>query len=76
MGLPYFKNTPSIFLEKIGSHFRGYDLLQQIEGELSDQGSNLDFPESKSGVLPVTPSDNFPAKLKSELETPNLGLQR
>lgn len=26
---------------------------------LSDQGSNLDFPESKSGVLPVTPSDNF-----------------
>jgi hypothetical protein len=26
--------------------------------KLSDQGSNLDFPESKSGVLPVTPSDN------------------
>jgi hypothetical protein len=24
---------------------------------LSDQGSNLDFPESKSGVLPITPSD-------------------
>jgi hypothetical protein len=35
---------------------------------LSDQGSNLDFPESKSGVLPVTPSDNIckdqiPAKI-------------
>jgi hypothetical protein len=28
---------------------------------LSDQGSNLDFLESKSSVLPVTPSDNFPA---------------
>jgi hypothetical protein len=27
---------------------------------LSDQGSNLDFLESKSSVLPVTPSDNFP----------------
>jgi hypothetical protein len=25
---------------------------------LSHQGSNLDFPESKSGVLPVTPWDN------------------
>jgi hypothetical protein len=28
---------------------------------LSDQGSNLDFLESKSSVLPVTPSDNFPS---------------
>ena len=28
---------------------------------LSDQGSNLDFLESKSSVLPVTPSDRFPA---------------
>jgi hypothetical protein len=28
---------------------------------LSDQGSNLDFLESKSSVLPVTPSDSFPA---------------
>ena len=27
---------------------------------LSDQGSNLDFLESKSSVLPVTPSDSFP----------------
>ncbi len=27
---------------------------------MSDQGSNLDFLESKSSVLPVTPSDNFP----------------
>lgn len=29
---------------------------------LSDQGSNLDFPESKSGVLPVTPSDKTAKK--------------
>jgi hypothetical protein len=28
---------------------------------LSDQGSNLDFLESKSSVLPVTPSDSFSA---------------
>ena len=28
---------------------------------MSDQGSNLDFLESKSSVLPVTPSDRFPA---------------
>jgi hypothetical protein len=31
-----------------------------ISSKLSDQGSNLDFPESKSGVLPVTPSDKVP----------------
>ena len=29
--------------------------------QLSDQGSNLDFLESKSSVLPVTPSDNIQA---------------
>jgi hypothetical protein len=49
---------------------------------LSDQGSNLDFPESKSGVLPVTPSDNV-LLAKKGLKTLhigqaglNLGLQR
>ena len=36
-------------------HHKYYLLLVQ----LSCQGSNLDFLESKSSVLPVTPQDNF-----------------
>jgi hypothetical protein len=34
---------------------------------LSDQGSNLDFLESKSSVLPVTPSDN-PSRFQDTLK--------
>jgi hypothetical protein len=44
---------------------------------LSDQGSNLDFPESKSGVLPVTPSDNFTAEIgEIWAETPCLSVKK
>jgi hypothetical protein len=47
----------------------------QISGILllSDQGSNLDFPESKSGVLPVTPSDNH-TKTPFSLRKPHFGI--
>jgi hypothetical protein len=43
--------------------------------KLSDQGSNLDFLESKSSVLPVTPSDKV-TDAQNKLKTLNLGLQR
>ena len=56
--------------EKQNEKTKGADLLPQGSSQrlcncravslLSDQGSNLDFLESKSSVLPVTPSDNFP----------------
>lgn len=32
--------------------------------KLSCQGSNLDFPDPESGVLPITPQDNEGANLK------------
>jgi hypothetical protein len=41
--------------------------IRGIQNPLSDQGSNLDFPESKSGVLPVTPSDSLPEILPGTL---------
>jgi hypothetical protein len=43
---------------------------------LSDQGSNLDFPESKSGVLPVTPSDNTSARMIKPAQNPKFGIAK
>jgi len=40
-----------------GAFFSHFALGRRL---LSDQGSNLDFLESKSSVLPVTPSDSVP----------------
>jgi hypothetical protein len=40
--------------------------MRDLKILLPDQGSNLDFPESKSGVLPVTPSGNRLTVLASQ----------
>ena len=44
--------------------------MRDLQILLPDQGSNLDFPESKSGVLPVTPSGNpkLPWKARTALK--------
>jgi hypothetical protein len=39
-------------------------VLQSRTLSLSDQGSNLDFTDPESVVLPITPSDNGGAKVK------------